>query len=121
MFVSVETTTPADTVTPTLPADIETTTVPITTTGEIWEQGILLEGKRNTGLMVLLGSCNNKDESPSKGCMTSCRAAVNTSLSEMTAISHAFVPFGSGSYSVFSLLPVLHLYSSHLSSIRQCV
>lgn len=38
MFVSVETTTPADTVTPTLPADIETTTVPISTTGETRKQ-----------------------------------------------------------------------------------
>lgn len=33
-FASAETTTLADTVTPTLPADVETTTVPITTTGE---------------------------------------------------------------------------------------
>lgn len=33
-FLCSETTTPADTVTPTLPADIETTTVPVTTTGE---------------------------------------------------------------------------------------
>lgn len=34
MFVPIETTTLADTATPTLPAGIETTTVPVTTTGE---------------------------------------------------------------------------------------
>lgn len=65
MFVSVELTTPADTATPTLPADIETTTVPITTTGETKQPRILHESKKkkNTGLLVLLGSSNNKDES----------------------------------------------------------
>lgn len=36
----VETTTPADTATPTLPADIETTTVPVTTTGETGRQSL---------------------------------------------------------------------------------
>lgn len=34
MFVPVETTTPAETATPTLPVGIETTTVPVMTTGE---------------------------------------------------------------------------------------
>ncbi len=62
MFVSLETTTPADTVTPTLPADIESTTVPVTTTGET-VQSVLHEKQKNTGLIVLLGSRNNRDES----------------------------------------------------------
>ncbi len=45
----------------------------------------------------------------------------NASLSEMTVIPHAFVPFGSRSYPVFSFLAALHLCSSHLSSVRQRV
>lgn len=43
-----------------MPADIETTTVPITTTGETRQQGVLCEGKRNAGLIVSLGSCKNE-------------------------------------------------------------
>ncbi len=120
MFVSLETTTPADTVTPTLPADIESTTVPVTTTGET-VQSVLHEKQKNTGLIVLLGSRNNRDESIWKGCMTLCRAAVNASLSEMTVISHAFVPFGSLSSSVLSFLAALPCCSSHLRSCRQRV
>lgn len=46
VFVSAETSTPADTATPTLPADVETTTVPITTTGETRRQSAPHEGKK---------------------------------------------------------------------------
>ncbi len=56
----VETTTLADTATPTLPADIETSTVPVTTPGETGQQSVLHESNGNAGLMVLLGRCNDE-------------------------------------------------------------
>lgn len=56
-----------------------------------------------------------------KRCMTLCRSAANAPVSEMTLISHAYLPFGSRAYAAFFSLAALHLYSGHLFSIRHRV